>query len=108
MANIIKESLQNSVTGLNTFQKTITVAGVYEVIVNSNISAGSGLIITISKNGSSLLASSAPQPTQTRVRLGIDLVAAVSDVISVAFTSSTSLDLIPDNIQSAINLVRIG
>lgn len=108
MANILKESKQNSIADLGTWAHTVVTAGAYEIVVNSNMIAPSNLVITIKQNASTLATSATVQAGQTRLRASAYCRAVATDVISVVLTSSSAQDAIPDNIQSAINLIRIG
>ena len=96
-------------------------AGLYNVIVNAFVQnaiigngAGAGVAITaptvtssgvsyvVNQNGSPVFTSATITPSQTALESKTELICAVSDVITVVFTSSNAIDKQLNSVQSIV------
>lgn len=120
MANSLPINTASVFAGLGTGTATLTVAGPYKCEVKSTIpcisagssanssvtTGGSGLSIVINQNGSPILTIANPSPTQPLMGGSVEFTGAVSDVITVVFSSSAAADQGLNVVKSIINLYQ--
>jgi hypothetical protein len=100
----LKDTESNIEAGLGTFVYTVTVAGIYNFVIQSAILPPSSLSIVINQNGSPIATSAAPSATQSHVELeasGINC--SVNDSITFVLTSSAASDT---STKSLINIIQ--
>lgn len=93
-------------SGLSTDTFKVLQAGVHSIFVRTTVKDPSGLVITISRSGSSSdsVASPAASGQTNHVELNAKFNCAIGDILSVVVTSSASVDQPPNLIKSIINL----
>jgi hypothetical protein len=94
MANTLKDSEQNVICGLGTWTHTTANTNMYFVKVHCEEVPTSTISITISQTGSQTasVTSTAPSAAQAEIDLQKIFNCAQGDVISVAISSSSSID----------------
>ena len=92
--------------GLSTDTYKIGVAGAHSIYVNTTVNEPSALVITISQTGSvsNSFSSPATSPLTNHVEMNARFNCAVGDILTVAVTSSATIDQPPSLIKSVINL----
>lgn len=116
--NSIPLNVSAPFAGLGTATFNVVTAGLYTCAFVSTIpyiasgssnnstvtTGGSALSVVINQNGSPLFTSAAPSPTQPQVAGKVSFQAAVSDVITVVFSSANAVDNVPNAVKTIINL----
>ena len=116
--NSIPLNVSSVFAGLGTATYNVVTAGLYTCAFVSTIpyiasgssanstvtTGGSALSVVINQNGSPILTSVAPSPTQPQVGGKVTFQAAVSDVITVVLTSANAVDAVPNAVKTTINL----
>jgi len=108
MAFVLNEQQSNIYAGLGTCSFTVAIAGAYFISSQSTVVPPSGLSVVINLNGSPVATSASTDPSERTVGVSGWAQCAISDVITVVFTSSTFNDQLLNTIKSTIVLVRQG
>ncbi len=122
MANSLQANTSTVVGGLGTQTYTVTSATAgfltvdfkcfvpYQASGSSNDSSvttgGSSLVVVVNLNGSPVLTTSAPSPTQPIVGGSVRLQCVATDVITVVLSSSAPVDNARNAIKSIINVYQ--
>ena len=110
MANDLQVNTSVPMAGLGNFAFTTTADGFYSVSCESTIPLGSALQIEFKQNSTSKGifggASTNPTPTQESLAGSVKLQCTAGDVIHVILTSANSVDSLPNNVKSVINLFQ--
>jgi len=95
------------VNTLDTYQHTVTTAGMHtvEATVNDQIPP-MGLIITIAQNGTTAATSATPAGSQIHTNLCKVINAAVGDVLSIQLSSSVVNDTLPNGFQAILKITE--
>lgn len=94
------------VNQLDTYNYTVTEAGMHLVKASVSEIPPSGLSIVLQKNSVTQKTSTAPTPLQDHVDTQIVMNCAVNDVISVILSSSSAIDQGGNAIKGIINIQR--
>jgi hypothetical protein len=96
----------STMNGLTTDSCSIPTAGVYSITTRTNMVQPSGLVVTITQTGSasktitSLTTSPQSEDTETTGQFNCQ----AGDIITVAVTSSASVDQPPSLVKTTVNL----
>lgn len=97
-------SKSKAVSNLDTYNHTAGQASMYTVSLDLSEQPPSGCVITMSQNGTPKLATSTPAATQLNIKASVVMNCAVSDVISIAITSSTPSDITINSIKGTLRI----
>lgn len=102
----MKASKPTVASGLSTDTFIVQLAGVHSIYVNTSVKDPSGLVITLSQSGSQTASFSSPATSAqtSHVEMNAKFNCAQGDVLTVAVTSSATVDQPPNLIKSVINL----
>lgn len=109
MATTLHLHQTSAFAGLGSYTFTVTTPGLYMASVQALNIPSSGVILTISQNGTPLVTSSAFSGAQEILNASTPITAAASDVITWAVTSGTPGDYKLNSVlvNAAINAVAL-
>lgn len=92
------------ISNLDTYNHTALQNSMYTVSLDLSEQPPSGCIITMSQNGTPRLVTAAPAATQLDIKASVVMNCAISDIISIAITSSTPSDITINSIKGILRI----
>lgn len=93
------------VSNLDTYNYTVINTGNHVVKVTlTDVTSLEGLTVVIKQNSTTLVTASAPIATQNEINVQTTISAVATDVIGVVITSSSTSDILPNQIKGSINI----
>ena len=90
--------------GLGTLTQTIAATGLYNVHVELTETPPSGLVVTVTQNGSTKYTSPTITPTQSAQQFKTELSCTAADVINVVLSSASAVDALLNTVKSTVTI----